>query len=52
MAREGSESALRKGTSSLHFIGPSPFFQRPSWGRFPSLPAGINEDESDPHGTG
>ena len=46
MKREG------KGASSRHFIGSSPFFQRPSWGRFPSLPAGINEDESDPHGAG
>ena len=26
------QSSLKKGTSSLHFIGPFPFFQRPSWG--------------------
>ena len=32
----------------LHFIGPFPFFQRAREGAVPSLPAGINEDESDP----
>ena len=35
-----------------HFIGPCPFFQRSLRGAVPSLPAGINEDESDPHGAG
>ena len=33
-----------------HFTGLSPFRQRPCWGAVPSLPAGINEDDSDPHG--
>ena len=31
-----------------HFIALSPFRQRPRWGAVPSLPAGINEDDSDP----
>ena len=31
-----------------HFIGPCAFFQRPSGASFPSLPAGINTDDSDP----
>ena len=31
-----------------HFTGLSPFRQRPCWGAVPSLPAGINEDDSGP----
>ena len=44
------QSSLKYGPISRHSIGPSPFFQRRSWGAVLSLPAGINEDESDPMG--
>ena len=35
-----------------HFIGPCAFFPRRSGASFPSLPAGINTDDSDPLGAG
>ena len=44
------QSSRKKGTSSRHFIGLSPFLQRPFLGAVPSLPAGINTDDSDPLG--
>ncbi len=44
------QSAFKDGVGLCDFIGPSPFRQRLRWGVAPSLPAGINKDDSDPHG--
>ena len=52
----GPERSRARGKGVLahwhnrHFIGLSPFRQHPLLGAVPSLPAGINENESDPSG--